>query len=147
MFREARIEDLEAIVEGNIALARETESLELDRRTLVEGVRTVLDKKVAAQYFVLEGEGGGIVAQLMITHEWSDWRNGDVWWIESVHVPESERRRGRYRALYEAVVARAHSAGAKGIRLYVDARNTRAQAVYAALGMDGGHYRVFEQMF
>jgi GNAT superfamily N-acetyltransferase len=92
-------------------------------------------------------EAGQILAQLMITFEWSDWRNGTVWWIQSVYVPEKARRAGSFRKLYEAVRAAARTAGSPGLRLYVDERNTRAQKVYKALGMNGDHYRVFEAMF
>jgi GNAT superfamily N-acetyltransferase len=144
--READARDLTAIVEGNLAMAHETEDLRLDRATLTEGVRAVLEKRVPGRYFVLEREDGAVIAQLMITYEWSDWRNGQVWWIQSVYVPPSEREKGCYRALYEAVERIARSEGARGIRLYVETKNARAQAVYAALGMDGGHYKVFEKM-
>jgi GNAT superfamily N-acetyltransferase len=127
-------------------MALETEGLALDRAVLTEGVRALLERRVPGRYFVIDGDAG-VAAQLMITYEWSDWRNGDVWWIQSVYVPPKERKKGLYRRLYEGVIARAKEEGARGIRLYVDERNKRAQAVYAALGMDGGHYRVFERMF
>ena len=92
-------------------------------------------------------ETGAVVGQLMITTEWSDWRNGAVWWIQSVYVWPEARGLGVFRALYEAVCTRAVSAGAAGVRLYVDTQNIRAQAVYTRLGMNGDHYRVFEAMF
>jgi len=83
----------------------------------------------------------------MITFEWSDWRNRMVWWIQSVYVVPDARGRGVFRALYDALRREAQAAGAGGLRLYVDTTNTRAQAVYRALGMNGDHYRVFEEMF
>ena len=81
------------------------------------------------------------------TYEWSDWRNGMVWWIQSVHVDASARQQGIFRTLYRATREQARAAGARGLRLYVDTTNTRAQAVYSALGMNGDHYRVFEDMW
>ena len=90
---------------------------------------------------------GRVVGQLLITYEWSDWRNRQVWWIQSVHVAREARRLGVFRALVRPSARRGAAAGAGGLRLYVDETNTRAQAVYAALGMHGGHYRVFEDMF
>jgi predicted GNAT family acetyltransferase len=143
--RRATIADLDGLVEGNAAMALETEGLALDRAVLREGVRALLEARVPGAYYVGEVDGR-CVAQLMITFEWSDWRNAMVWWIQSVWVPPAERRNGYYRELYAHVREASIAAGAAGIRLYVDARNTRAQAVYAALGMNGDHYRVFEAM-
>jgi GNAT superfamily N-acetyltransferase len=85
--------------------------------------------------------------QLAITYEWSDWRNRVVWWIQSVYVMPDARQRGVFRALYEHVRRMARDEGAAGLRLYVDETNTRGHQVYAAIGMSGGHYRVFEDMF
>jgi ribosomal protein S18 acetylase RimI-like enzyme len=90
---------------------------------------------------------GQAVGQLLITFEWSDWRNRMVWWIQSVYVALEARRHGVFRALYEKARQEAQAAGAGGLRLYVDTTNARAQAVYTALGMSGDHYRVFEDMF
>lgn len=146
MIRAARPEDLDALVHGNLAMARETEDLTLDEAVLRAGVRAVLSGETTASYRVLEREGR-VVAQLMITHEWSDWRDRDVWWIQSVYVAPEDRRHGYFRALYEGVVDEARRAGAGGVRLYVDTRNLRAQAVYQALGMTVGHYAVCEAMF
>lgn len=143
--RSATIDDLDFLVRGNRAMAMETEGLELPEEIVRAGVRAVLDGEQAATYRILEIDGRP-AAQLMLTYEWSDWRNRVVWWIQSVWVEPEHRRKGCYRRLYEAVQNEAESAGAAGIRLYVDISNERAQAVYAALGMDGGHYRVFEAM-
>ncbi|MCK6547351.1 GNAT family N-acetyltransferase [Myxococcota bacterium] len=144
--RPARLEDLDVLVRGNLAMALETEELTLDEPTLRAGVRAVLNGETSASYRVLEHDGR-VVAQLMITHEWSDWRNRDVWWIQSVYVAPEDRGHGWFRRLYEGVVDEARRAGAGGVRLYVDTRNTRAQAVYQALGMSVGHYAVCEAMF
>jgi ribosomal protein S18 acetylase RimI-like enzyme len=144
--RPATPADLETLVAGNADMAAETEQLQLDLPTLRRGVAAVLDGRVAGGYWVAEHEGR-VVGQLLITHEWSDWRNRQVWWIQSVHVARDARRLGVFRALYARIRQEAQAAGAGGVRLYVDESNTRAQAVYTSLGMNGGHYRVFEDMF
>jgi GNAT superfamily N-acetyltransferase len=145
MIRQATVADLTAIVEGNRLMALETEGLELDRPTLERGVGAVFEDASRGTYWVVE-EDEAVVAQLLITYEWSDWRNKVVWWIQSVYVVESARAKGHYRRLYEFIAEEAKRAGAGGIRLYVDERNQRAQKVYSKLGMNGEHYRVFEAM-
>ena len=144
--RPALPSDLDAIAAGNAEMAAETDQLQLDQPTLRLGVAAVLDGRVPGAYWVAEHEGR-VVGQLLITYEWSDWRNRQVWWIQSVHVVAEARRLGVFRALYAHLRQEAIAAGAGGLRLYVDESNARAQAVYAALGMHGGHYRVFEDMF
>ena len=144
--RPAAPDDLDAIVAGNIALAEESEGVQLDRDTLRAGIRALLDERAPGRYWIAELDGE-VVGQLLITFEWSDWRNRMVWWIQSVYVAPAARRRGVFRALYEHAKREAQAQGAGGLRLYVDVTNNRAQAVYAALGMKGDHYRVFEDMF
>jgi GNAT superfamily N-acetyltransferase len=144
--RPATLDDLDAIVAGNLALAEESENLRLDRETLRAGVRALLEGRAPGRYWVADSEGV-IVGQVLITFEWSDWRNRMVWWIQSVYVAPAARRGGIFRALYHHARNQAHREGAGGLRLYVDVTNSRAQAVYAALGMKGDHYRVFEDMF
>jgi ribosomal protein S18 acetylase RimI-like enzyme len=144
--RAATAADLDVLVAGNAAMALETEQLRLDLATLRLGVAAVLDGRVPGRFWVAEHEGR-VVGQLLVTYEWSDWRNRPVWWIQSVHVADDARRLGVFRALYAHTRAEALAAGAGGLRLYVDETNTRAQAVYTSLGMNGGHYRVFEDMF
>jgi len=144
--RLATVEDLDAIVTANLNLARESEHVQLDPSTLRNGVRTLLEGRAPGQYWLAELEGR-VVGQLLITHEWSDWRNRLVWWVQSVYVAPDARQRGVFRALYTHVRQLARSEGVGGLRLYVDTTNTRAHAVYAAVGMNGGHYRVFEDMF
>jgi ribosomal protein S18 acetylase RimI-like enzyme len=144
--RRATRADLDVIVAGNVTLAEETEQVKLDPATLREGVLALLEDRAPGRYWVAE-ENGQVVGQLLITYEWSDWRNRLVWWIQSVHVADEARKRGVFRALYMFVRQEAQAAGAGGLRLYVHTDNTRAQAVYSALGMDGNHYRVFEDMF
>jgi GNAT superfamily N-acetyltransferase len=144
--RPATPADLEFVVAANLSLADETESLRLDVPTLRDGVLAVLEGRVPGGYWVAERDAT-VVGQVAITFEWSDWRNRMVWWMQSVYVTPEARKDGVFRALYAFVRREAQSAGAGGIRLYVDTTNTRAQAVYTALGMNGGHYRVFEDMF
>jgi GNAT superfamily N-acetyltransferase len=144
--RPATAGDLEAIVDGNLNLARESENVVLDVATLHEGVRALLEGRAPGRYWAAE-EDGRVVGQLLITYEWSDWRNRMVWWIQSVYVAPDQRRRGVLTALYERVRREAKEAGCGGLRLYVDNGNGRAQAAYTALGMNGEHYRVFEDMF
>jgi GNAT superfamily N-acetyltransferase len=143
-YRGARPADSVTIVDFQRAMARETEDVELDHATVTRGVQAVFDDPSRGRYFVAEA-GGEVVASLLITYEWSDWRNGVVWWIQSVYVRPEFRRRGIYAGLY-AHVRDAADPTVRGIRLYVDRRNTPAQDVYRRLGMNGEHYLVFEWM-
>lgn len=143
--RRGTLQDIDVLVSGNTAMARETEELSLDLATLRAGVGAVLRGQADGHYYLAEDQQG-IAGQLMITREWSDWRNAWVWWIQSVYVWPASRRRGVYAALYQRVLQDGALAGAAGVRLYVDERNSKAQQVYASLGMDGDHYRVFEHM-
>ncbi len=144
--RPATLDDLDFLVGGNLEMARETEGLQLDAAVLRDGVRAVLEARVPGTYWVAERDAT-VVGQLLITFEWSDWRNRWVWWIQSVFVSPGARRDGVFRAMYAHIRDAAADAGAGGIRLYVDTTNVRAQGVYASLGMNGDHYRVFEDMF
>lgn len=142
--REARPGDAPAIVEFQLLMARETEDLALDRETVTRGVTAVFADPGKGIYWVA-GRDGRITGSLLTTFEWSDWRNGTVLWVQSVYVLPEERGRGVYRALYERVKARVReSPDLKGIRLYVDRRNTAAQRVYERLGMTREHYDMFE---
>jgi GNAT superfamily N-acetyltransferase len=144
--RPAEPGDLDAIAAANIALADETEGVRLEANTIRDGISSILDGRAPGHYWVAE-HNGRFVGQLLITFEWSDWRNRMVWWIQSVYVMPDARKSGVFRSLYEHVRREAQAAQAGGLRLYVDVTNTRAQAVYAGLGMKGDHYRVFEDMF
>ncbi len=144
--RPAVLADLAFIVAGNIDMAFETEQLRLDEDTVRAAVRAVLEGRQPGRYFIAEVDGFG-AGQLLITYEWSDWRNKMIWWIQSVYTVPESRGRGVYRAMYAHVRAAAVAAGACGLRLYVDTRNRKASDVYAKLGMMGDHYRVFEEMF
>jgi len=144
--RRARPGDAPVIVGFNIALATETEDHVLDPAIIGPGVAAALADPAKCLYFVAE-DGGRIVGQTMVTYEWSDWRNGFLWWIQSVYVEAAAREGGVFKALHARVVEEARKAGAVGIRLYVFDGNTRAQKVYARLGMKDGRYRVLEEMF
>ena len=114
-------------------------------QVVTRGVKAVFDDVSRGRYFVAD-VAGRVVASLLITYEWSDWRDGNVWWIQSVYVDSLHRGGGVYRGMYEQVKAIAERENARGIRLYVDRRNTRAQEVYRRCGMNGEHYLVFEWM-
>ncbi len=145
-YREAVILDAGTIIGFQIAMADETEGVSLDRATVTSGVNAIFANPHLGRYFVAAAEGE-VVASMLITYEWSDWRNGMVWWIQSVYVVPAHRGAGVYRGLYQHVKSMAEAeASIRGIRLYVDERNTRAREVYTRLGMDGEHYRVFEWM-
>jgi len=144
--RRAQPSEADRIARWNVAMALETEGLALDPPTVLRGVKAVFAGDVGARYFVAE-RAGDVVGTCMITDEWSDWRARPVWWFQSVFVPRPWRRRGVFRAMYQAVGEAARQAGAGGLRLYVDKRNTGAMATYRSLGMDDAHYAMFEAMF
>jgi len=138
--------DAGAIAQFNARMALETEDLRLDPDVVLAGVRQALADPQKARYFVAEIDGR-IVGQLMLTREWSDWRNGDIWWIQSVYVEADARGRGVFAAMYRHVEALARSEGAVGLRLYVERANAGAQKTYHRLGMTMTHYNVMEQIF
>lgn len=128
-----------------LAMAAESEGLALAPARLAAGLQAGLADVARARYFIAERDGAPI-GTLMLTREWSDWRNGWWWWIQSVYVAPAARRQGVYHALHAHVVAlAARMPDVLGVRLYVAADNTAAQRTYAALGMHDSGYRVFEQ--
>ena len=137
--------DIAAIAEWNLAMAWETEQKRLDPEVLLRGVTAVLDEPRRGFYLIaeLDGKAAGC---LLVTYEWSDWRNGDFWWFQSVYVTPEARRNGVFRAMYAEVAQRAKQAGAVGLRLYVETENLRAQRTYRELGMEQCHYFMYEQM-
>jgi GNAT superfamily N-acetyltransferase len=146
VIRQAAPEDRDRIVLFNQAMARETEGRELDRRLLTRGVERVLRNAALGRYFVGEIEDE-VVGQIMVTTEWSDWRNGEVWWLQSVYVSKRHRRAGVYRRLHDHVRETARAEKAIGLRLYVERDNLPAQATYRTLGMDASQYLMFEEMW
>ena len=143
--RRATRADAAVVIEFNRRLAEETEGKSLDAVVLAAGVHAGLADPARARYFVAE-EDGVLLGQMMITLEWSDWRNGWFWWIQSVYVRAEARRRGVFRRLYKHVEALARqSADVIGLRLYVENHNQPAQQCYTQLGMNPAGYLVFEK--
>lgn len=145
LVRPGRPDDAATLADYNAAMALETEGHALDRPTLDAGVRAALADANKARYFVAEVEGR-VAGMLMITLEWSDWRNGEIWWIESVYVHPDFRRLGVFTALYGHVEALAKQSNVIGLRLYVMQDNLNAQQTYRRLGMDLSGYLVMENL-
>ena len=143
--RTASPADVADLAAWNAAMAWETEHKRLDPERLRRGVGAVLEQPQRGFYLVAEMDGTA-VGGLLVTYEWSDWRCGDFWWIQSVYVVPAARRGGVFRALHAAVAERAAAAGAVGLRLYVETENARAQATYEGLGMQRCHYFMYEAM-
>jgi GNAT superfamily N-acetyltransferase len=143
--RHAAPTDLEFLARGNEAMARETEDKRLDPQTIRSGVAAVLSEPARGRYFIAEDESGTPIGQLLVTYEWSDWRNAQFWWFQSVYVLPSARRNGVFKALYDHVDALVRSTpGICGLRLYVETDNVAAQRAYARCGMHDANYRVME---
>ena len=142
--RAANSADAETIAAFNAAMARETEQRELDDRALLSGVRHVLEQPELGVYYLAQLDGR-VVGQMLITREWSDWRNGLFWWIQSVYVHPEARRRGVYRALHEWIERHGRTTpGVCGLRLYVETENAVAQRTYEQLGMARTSYALYE---
>lgn len=144
--RPAERSDLPHLVQWNATMAWETEQKALDLAVLERGVTAVFDEPKRGFYLVAELDGVP-AGCLLVTYEWSDWRAGDFWWIQSVYVLAEARRAGVFRSLYAHVEQRAREVGAVGLRLYVETENERAQRTYAGLGMDRCHYFMYETEF
>jgi ribosomal protein S18 acetylase RimI-like enzyme len=137
--------DAAVLIEFNAAMARETEGKDLLPDVIGAGVHSLLANAAAGFYVIAEAER--VLAALMITKEWSDWRNGSFWWIQSVYVRPEARRQGIYRRLYRHVQEMAaQDPKVCGFRLYVERENSAAQATYGALGMKETRYLVFEEL-
>jgi GNAT superfamily N-acetyltransferase len=141
--RRARPEDRAVLAAHNRAMAWETESKRLEATTVEAGVAAVLAEPTRGFYLVAE-RAGRVIGQLMVTFEWSDWRNADFWWIQSVYVAPEARRQGIFATLYRHLEAEARRGGRVcGLRLYTEHSNTSAHATYEALGMRPAHYRMY----
>lgn len=144
--RRARADDADVIAGFNIAMAQETEGKRLLPQVVARGVRRLLEEPALGFYLVAEAQGD-VVATLMVTTEWSDWRNGRFWWLQSVYVRPAWRRRGAFRALYAYVTAAAAlEPDVCGFRLYVERDNRAAQSTYRTLGMHETDYLLLEQL-
>jgi GNAT superfamily N-acetyltransferase len=144
--RDGRPGDAAIIAAYNSAMARETEGRGLDPGVIGPGVEALLQDERKGRYWVAECNGK-VIGQLMVTYEWSDWRNGMIWWIQSVYVAPEWRRKGVFSALFHHVKSLVEvTPKAVGLRLYVEESNTRAQGTYAALGMAKPNYIVMEAM-
>ena len=144
--RKGNQSDIETIMGFQLDMALETENLVLDEQTVTKGVSAVIEDPSKGQYFLAVVDGK-VVGSLMVTIEWSDWRNNKIYWIQSVFVKKEFRTMGIFKQLYLHIknqVENDESLG--GIRLYVDNTNLKAKQVYDRLGMNGDHYSVFEWM-
>jgi ribosomal protein S18 acetylase RimI-like enzyme len=146
IIRQATITDTAAIAGFNIKMAKETEDMDLIPDVINAGVRNMIENPPMGFYLVAE-EDDVIQASLMVTTEWSDWRNGLFWWIQSVYVQPQYRRMGLYSKLYEKVKNLAQDEkNVCGFRLYVEHENVTAQKTYRSLGMEKTDYQMFEEM-
>lgn len=146
IIRQANERDSASIVEFQLAMAWETEQLQLDQPTVVKGVAAVFEDSAKGIYYVAETEGK-VVGSLLTTFEWSDWRNGTVLWIQSVYVRPEFRKKSIFSRLYKHIQELVAADRAwRGIRLYADKTNTQAHGVYEHLGMTAEHYQMFEWM-
>lgn len=146
VFRPARPEDQTLIAKFQLAMAWETEAMRLDAETCAEGVRAVFARPALGRYHVAE-QAGQVIGSLLIVPEWSDWRNGTVWWVHSVYLRPETRGQKIFGQFYRYVQELTRTTdGIRGLRLYVDRRNQHAQKVYRALGMNSEHYELYEWM-
>ncbi len=143
--RKAAAEDAQVLAAFNAAMAKETEGIVLQPERIIKGVETLLQDSTLGFYLLAE-ENGEPIGALMITTEWSDWRNGLFWWVQSVYVKKEKRRRGVFRDLYRAVTdLAAENPEVCGFRLYVEHDNHAAQQTYQSLGLSETRYKLFEQ--
>lgn len=151
--RPANLKDLKILTEFSAAMALETEQRTLDRSRLRMGTRAVINRPERGRYYVadLRGENRAetvTVGQLLITYEWSDWRNAQFWWIQSVYVRPAWRRKGVYRRMHRTILDLAQSrADVCGVRLYVEGTNNIAKRVYDRVGLEPSTYQIYESDF
>ena len=150
--RKATPADAGVIADFNLALAWETEHLRLEADRVRAGVKALLAEPARGTYYIAEAVSHSgareIAGQLLITYEWSDWRNGNFWWVQSVYVANAARKTGVFRTLFEHVRSEARSReDVCGLRLYVDGNNTKAFQAYERMGMTLTNYQIFEMDF
>ena len=145
--RKAEMKDAAIIARYNVEMAQETEGRTLDDNTLLSGVQNGIARPERCQYFVAE-KSGTVIGQAMITYEWSDWRDGELWWLQSVYVHPEHRRQGVFKNLFAHIDALARKENhVRGLRLYVEADNHQGQSVYSRIGMFRTGYQVFEKEY
>ncbi len=150
LIRDALPSDLNLLVEFNAAMALETEGRSLDQSVLQAGVRAIFEHPARGCYVMAEVQAAPsrpvVAGQLLITYEWSDWRNANFWWIQSVYVHQDWRQQGVFRALYQYVYEQVQARrDVCGVRLYVEQDNVTARAVYAKMGLELTPYRMLER--
>ena len=143
--RKATPKDAPVIIDFQQKMAWETERMTLVPEIINKGVNAVFDDSSRGKYWVAENDSV-VVASLLITYEWSDWRNCNVWWFQSVYVLPEFRRKGIFRSMYHNIKEEAEKDGIPGLRLYVETNNSTAQNTYEALGMNSLHYKMYEWM-
>ena len=143
--RNAILADAPFIADFQLKMAWETEKMELDPDVVIKGVKAVFEDPSRGQYYVTEATGR-VIASLLITFEWSDWRNCNVWWFQSVYVVPEFRRQGIFRNMYAQIKNIAEEQDIAGLRLYVETKNEQARKTYEALGMSSEHYSFYEWM-
>lgn len=143
--RKATLSDSPSIIDFQLKMAWETEQLKLVPETVTKGVNAVFLDPSRGQYYIADADGHA-VASLLITYEWSDWRNCNVWWFQSVYVLPDFRRQGVFRKMYTFIKNQAVEQGIAGLRLYVETQNIRARKTYESLGMGSEHYSFYEWM-
>ena len=143
IIRKAIPADASAIIGFQQKMAWETEQMVLVDEKITKGVEAVFKEPSRGQYYVAEADGK-VIASMLITYEWSDWRNSNVWWIQSVYVLPGFRRQGIFRSMYDFILKEADKHYVAGLRLYVETNNSAAQKTYESLGMKSEHYRMYE---
>lgn len=144
--RRAEPKDIPFIIEFQKKMAFETENIRLDDPAVETGVNTVF-KDTSKGFYIIAEDDGNVIASLMLTPEWSDWRNGYFLWIQSLYVLTAHRNKGVFKKIYEFTKKLILSGNNYfGLRLYVEMNNTLAQEVYTKVGMDGNHYKMYEWM-
>jgi len=144
--RQATPADADVIADFNLRLAEETEQLQLHPATVRQGVAAILSDPAKGFYFLAVFDCV-VAGQVMITYEWSDWRNGNLWWLQSVYVRKEFRCRGVFRALFHHLEELARIRDIAGLRLYMHADNKHARRTYERLGMIRCHYEVLQKDF